>query len=66
MLLKVVNKWNSKTEGEEVVVSGPDGTDAFVVTSVGYSAMKCKSKEADPNKAHCFYAFNIFRSFAVE
>src|SRR5512135_2825772 len=27
-----------KTEGEEVVVSRPQGTDAFVVTSVGYGA----------------------------
>ncbi len=29
-----------KTEGEEVVVSRPHGTDAFVVTSVNYEVQK--------------------------
>jgi len=32
----------SKTEGEEVMVSRPHGTDAFVVTSVGYEVQERK------------------------
>jgi transcription elongation factor GreB len=38
-----------RAEGDEVLVSRPGGTEAFVVTSVGYST---KGAEAGPNELH--------------